>query len=177
MISNRAKSLSGSSHVAHSQKLMDESVERYHHSCLCADLKIKKTGKQQDIGHVDFIVNGETVDLKGLKNSTREGKILLEFLNVNGKAGWCNEKGIPTWVAFDFGAFFLHVKNADLFNLAKEKCNLRETVYRVNECLYKGYTRKGRKDLMSMVTLQDVLTDCEHWYLPYAKYQLPLEKV
>jgi hypothetical protein len=54
---------------------------------------------------------------------------------------------------------------------------LRETVYRVNECLYKGYTRKGRKDLMSMVTLQDVLADCEHWYLPYAKYQLPLEKV
>ena len=156
---------------------MDESVERYHHSCLMSELKIKKTGKQQDIGHVDFIVNGETVDLKGLKNSTREGKILLEFLNVNGKAGWCNEKGIPTWVAFDFGAFFLHVKNADLFNLAKEKCNLRETVYRVNECLYKGYTRKGRKDLMSMVTLQDVLTDCEHWYLPYAKYQLPLEEV
>ena len=84
MISDRAKSLSGASHVAHTKKLIDESVERYHHSCLCYDLKIKKTGKQQDIGHVDFIVNGETVDLKGLKNSTREGKILLEFLNVNG---------------------------------------------------------------------------------------------
>ena len=119
----------------------------------------------------------DEIDLKGLKNSTREGKVLLEFLNVNGKEGWCNEKGIPTWIAFDFGAFFLHAKNADLFNLAKDKCDLRDTVYKVNECLYKGYRRKGRKDLMSMVTLQDVLDGCEHWFLPYSKYQLPIEEV
>ena len=95
MISDKAKGLSGSTHVAHTQKLIDESTERYHHSCLAAGLTIKKTGKIQDIGHVDFVVNGETVDLKGLKNSTREGKILLEFLNVNGKKGWCNENGTP----------------------------------------------------------------------------------
>ena len=113
MISDKAKGLSGLSHVAHTKKLMDESTKRYHHSCLSAGLTIKKTGKAQDIGHVDFVVNGETVDLKGLKNSTREGKILLEFLNVNGKTGWCNENGTPLWIAFDFGAFFLHAKNVD----------------------------------------------------------------
>ena len=73
MISDKAKGLSGSTHVAHTQKLIDESTERYHHSCLAAGLTIKKTGKIQDIGHVDFVVNGETVDLKGLKNSSREG--------------------------------------------------------------------------------------------------------
>ena len=177
MISDKARGLSGSKHVAHTQKLMDESTERYHHSCLSAGLTIKKATKKQDIGHVDFVVEGETVDLKGLKNSTREGKILLEFLNVLGKTGWCNENGTPLWIAFDFGAFFLHAKNADLFNLAKDKCDLRDTVYKVNECLYKGYRRKGRKDLMSMVTLQDVLTECEHWFLPYSKYQLPMEEV
>lgn len=177
MISNKAKGLSGSTHVAHSQKLMDESTERYHHSCLSAGLIIKKTGKVQDIGHVDFVVNGETVDLKGLKNSSREGKILLEFLNVNGKTGWCNENGTPLWVAFDFGAFFLHVKNVDLYNLAKKKCDLRETVSRVSDCLYKGYRRRGRKDLMSMVLLKDVLESCEHWFLPYAKYSMPMESV
>jgi hypothetical protein len=177
MISDKAKGLSGSIHVAHTQKLIDESTERYHHSCLAAGLTIKKTGKIQDIGHVDFVVNGETVDLKGLKNSTREGKILLEFLNVNGKKGWCNENGTPLWIAFDFGAFFLHAKNVDLYNLAKEKCNLRETVSRVDACLYKGYRRRGRKDMMSMVLLQDVLEGCEHWFLPYSKYQIPFDKV
>lgn len=177
MISNKAKGLSGSTHVAHSQKLMDESTDRYHQSCLAANLSIKKTRAQQDIGHVDFVVNGETVDLKGLKNSSREGKILLEFYNVQGKTGWCNENGTPLWVAFDFGAFFLHVKNIDLYNLAKEKCDLRETVTRASECLYKGYRRRGRKDLMSMVLLKDVLQACDHWFLPYMKYQIPLESV
>ena len=177
MISNKAKGLSGFNHVAHTQKLIDESRERYHHSCLSAGVIIKKTGKAQDIGHVDFVVNGETVDLKGLKNSTREGKILLEFLNVNGKTGWCNENGTPLWVAFDFGAFFLHAKNVDLYNLAKQKCNLRETVDKVDQCLYKGYRRKGRKDMMSMVLLKDVLNDCEHWFLPFSEYEIPMDKV
>tara|TARA_A100001201_G_scaffold140061_1_gene132729 strand:+ start:561 stop:1097 length:537 start_codon:yes stop_codon:yes gene_type:complete len=178
MISDKAKGLCGLSHVAHTKKLMDESVRRYHHSCLSAGLSIKKTGKAQDIGHVDFVVEGETVDLKGLKNSTREGKILLEFLNVAGKTGWCNESGTPVWIAFDVGAFFLHVKNSDLYQLAKKKCDLRDTVTKVNECLYKGYRRKGRKDLMSMVTLQDVfIADCEHWILPYQQYELPIDSV
>ena len=58
MISNKAKGLSGSSHVAHTKKIMCESTQRYHHSCLSAGLTIKKTGKMQDIGHVDFIVDG-----------------------------------------------------------------------------------------------------------------------
>lgn len=177
MISNRAKGLSGANHVARSMKVGDESTHRYHDSCLSAGLTIKKTKKQQDIGHVDFVINGETVDLKGIKNSHREGKVLLEFYNVQGKTGWCNENGTPLWVAFDFGAFFLHVKNIDLYNLAKKKCDLRDKVYKVDECLHKGYTRRGRKDLMSMVLLQDVLQECEHWFLPYMKYHIPIEYV
>tara|TARA_R100001377_G_scaffold57439_1_gene34272 strand:- start:686 stop:1225 length:540 start_codon:yes stop_codon:yes gene_type:complete len=177
MISNKAKGLSGSSHVAHTKKLMCESTQRYHHSCLSAGLTIKKTGKMQDIGHVDFIVDGETVDLKGIKNSMREGRVLLEFTNVNGKTGWCNEKGTPVWIAFDVGAFFLHVKNIDLFNLAKEKCDLKDRVTKVSDCLYKGYQRNGRKDWMSMVLLSDVLSQCNHWFLPYQEYDLPIEKV
>ena len=177
MISDRAKGLSGANHVARSIKLGDESTCRYHDSCLSAGLTIKKTRKKQDIAHVDFVVNGETVDLKGLKNSHREGKVLLELLNVQGKKGWCNEKGTPVWVAFDFGAFFLHVKNIDLFNLAKKKCKIRDKVHKVEDCLYKGYSRKGRKDLMSYVLLKDVLEGCEHWFLPYMKYHTPAEYV
>ena len=52
-------------------KVGDESTYRYHDSCLSAGLTIKKTKKQQDIGHVDFVINGETVDLKGIKNFKR----------------------------------------------------------------------------------------------------------
>ena len=175
MISDKAKGLSGLSHVAHTKKLMDESTKRYHHSCLSAGLTIKKTGKTQDIGHVDFVVNGETVDLKGLKNSTREGKILLEFLNVNGKTGLCNENGTPLWVAFDFGAFFLCAKNEDLYDLTQDICDLKDKVTNIKDSLWKGYTRKNRKDLMTSVLLQDVLDDCEHWFLPYKQYRAPME--
>ena len=69
------------------------------------------------------------------------------------------------------------VKNIDLYNLAKKKCDLRDKVHKVDECLHKGYTRRGRKDLMSMVLLQDVLQECEHWFLPYMKYHIPIEYV
>ena len=175
MISNKAKGLSGLTHVAHTKKLMDESVKRYHHSCLSAKLSIKKTGKAQDIGHVDFVVDGETVDLKGLKNSTREGKILLEFLTVQGKTGWCNENGTPLWIAFDFGAFFLCVRNTHLRELVENKCDWTDEVSKINDALYKGYTRKDRKDLMTVVTLFDVLNTCEHWFLPYQEHRSPME--
>ena len=73
-MSDKARGLSGSKHVAHTQKLMDESTERYHGSCLAAGLTIKKATKKQDIGHVDFIINGETVDLKGLKTPPEKVK-------------------------------------------------------------------------------------------------------
>jgi len=178
MISNKAKSLSSAGHINQSFKAGTEGQQRFYDSCRALNKEIKKTSKSDDIvNHTDFVVDGQTFDVKGLKKTQKEGKILLEIKNVQGKMGWCNHELKPEWIAFDFGAFFLHVKNADLFNLAKEKCDLRDTVYRVNECLYKGYRRKGRKDLMSMVTLQDVLNGCEYWFLPYAKYQLPLEEV
>ena len=55
----------------------------------------------------------------------------------------------------------------DTLHLAKDKCNLRDKAYKFNDCLYKGYQRRGRKDWMSMVKLQDVLNGCEHWFLPH----------
>ena len=48
---------------------------------------------------------------------------------------------------------------------------------KVDQCLYKGYRRKGRKDMMSMVLLNDVLNHCEHWFLPYCEYEIPIDKL
>ena len=41
----------------------------------------------------------------------------------------------------------------------------------------KDIDARDRKDLMSMVLLRDVLESCEHWFLPYTKYQMPIEEV
>jgi hypothetical protein len=54
---------------------------------------------------------------------------------------------------------------------------MHDKVTKVSDSLYKGYQRNGRKDWMSMVTLADVLADCENWFLPYQEYDIPIEKV
>mgnify|MGYP003132904002 FL=1 len=168
LTSNRAKGMSGNRHLKKTDKLTKDSIARYLRACKKAKLKVEPASPKKDIKeHTDYIVDGKTVDLKSMKESARDGLVLLEFRNVNGKEGWCNESNKPEWIAFDFGAFFLHAKNTDLFNLAKDKCDLKDRTYKFNDCLYKGYQRRGRKDWMSMVKLQDVLNECEHWFLPH----------
>lgn len=174
MISNKAKGISSGYHVQKSINVGEDGQRRYYDSCKYAGMIIKKTGKTQDINHIDFIVNGSTVDVKGLKDSHKLGNILLEVKNVKGKGGWCSING-PESIAFDFGAFFLNVKNVDLIKLIEKLCNLEDKVNKVGLSLYKGYTRKDRMDLITMVTLKDVLNNCEHWFLPFQSYKEPME--
>lgn len=166
MISNKAKSMSNQSHIKKSWRIGENGQEKYYQSCKAANLDIKKTTKEQDMGHVDFVVEGKTVDVKGLKDTHKEGKILLEIKNVQGKDGWCSKSG-PEWIALDFGAFFFHVKNSDLIKLIKKKCDLTQEVSKISDALYKSYSRRDRKDLMTVVSLTDVVKSCEHWYLPH----------
>ena len=176
MISNKAKSLSSSGHIAQSFKAGTEGQQRFYDSCRALNKDIKKTSKADDIGnHTDFVVDGQTFDVKGLKKTQKEGKIILEIKNVQGKMGWCNHELKPEWIAFDFGAFFLCVRNTHLRELVENKCDWTDEVSRVNDALYKGYTRKDRKDLMTVVTLFDVLNTCEHWFLPYQEHRSPME--
>ena len=174
MISNKAKSMSSARHVQKSINVGEDGQRRYYDSCKNAGMIIKKTGKGQDIKHIDFVVDGATVDVKGIKNSQKNGKILLEVKNVLGNNGGCSESG-PEWIAFDFGAFFLNAKNTDLIKLVKKLCNLNDKVANIESSLYKGYTRKDRLDLMTTVTLKDVLNNCEHWFLPFEVYKEPME--
>jgi hypothetical protein len=174
MISNNAKQLSSKSHIKKSWNLGEGGQQKYYQSCKAANLDVKKTSKQQDLNHIDFFVDGKSVDVKGLKDTHREGKILIELKNVQGQDGWCSKSG-PEWIAFDFGAFFLHVKNSELLKLVDKKCNLKDKVSHVNDALYKSYTRKNRKDVMTVVNLSDVIKECEHWYLPNREWNFPME--
>ena len=172
MISQTAKNLSSRQHINMSRFIGEDGQRKYYNSCLAAGLDIKKTGKKDDINHIDFVVNGATVDAKGLKKTHKKGQILVEIKNVQGKDGWCSKSG-PFWVAFDFGAFFLHVKNSDLLVLVSKKCDLNDKVFKADHALYKAYSRKDRLDLMTVVTLTDVIKACEHWYLPSEAYHEP----
>jgi len=175
MISEKAKKMSSAGHIRQSLKAGEEGQRRFYDSCRAADKVIKKTSEDDDIkNHTDFIVDGVRFDVKGLKQTQKEGKILLEIKNVLGNMGWCNNKDRPSFIAFDYGAFFLCVKNKDLYEVAMT-CDLDDKVDHIKDALYKGYTRKGRKDLMTTIWLYDTLNSCEHWFLPYEEYRSPME--
>lgn len=165
MISGKARGMSSNQHINKSWNVGQNGQRDYYQSCKAANLDIKKATNRQDIAHIDFIVDGKTVDVKGMKDTHKLGQILLELKNVQGKDGWCSTSG-PQEIAFDFGAFFFHAKTADLIKLVKKKCDMAKKVYKAKDALYKAYTRSGRLDLMTVVSLTDVIKDCEHWYLP-----------
>ena len=76
-------------------------------------------------------------------------------------------------ISFDFGVFFLHVKNSDLLSLVNRKCDLKKIVLKADDALYKAYSRKDRNDLMTIVSLTDVIKECEHWFLPSEPFHEP----
>ena len=155
--------------IEHKRKtlaLEDTSTKAYQQLCLMNNIKCFKASDEQDIkNHIDFFMDGESVDVKGMKDSSSAGNILIEIKNVNGRSGWCNNAKHPEWIAFYFGAFFLHVYKKDLYQVTNTLCDLENKVPSALACLYKGYTRKNRKDLLTMVKLQDVLNTCNHWFL------------
>ena len=86
MISNKAKNMSSAGHIQQSLKTGQEGQQRFYDSCRAAGKTIKKTSESDDIkNHTDFVVDGEGFDVKGLKQTQKEGKILLEIKNVVGK--------------------------------------------------------------------------------------------
>ncbi len=159
MISKKAQSMSSEDHVLRTQSIGEIAERRYYRSCRFAGRDIEKTTKNSDIAHVDYVVNGETVDVKGLKPSHKKGLVILEIKNVKGEDGWCSSNG-PQWIAFDFGMFFIEVFNQDLVGLVKSKCDLSVSVDDYKDCLYKAYTRTNRKDIITMVTIVDVMKNC-----------------
>lgn len=175
-ISNTAKKISSPQHLTRSNNVGDSGERRFYDSCKAANLNIKKTTSKLDMyNHTDFVVNNVKFDVKGLKNSHKQGRLLLEIKNVQGKTGWCNSKSSPEYIAFDFGGFFLCVLNSHLYQFVTKNCDLKNKVNKVEDSLYKGYTRKDRQDLTTTILLKDALINCEHWFLPYQEYNQPME--
>lgn len=166
--------MSSPQHIKKSRFTGENGQRRFYDSCKAIGREIYKSTKEQDIGHVDFLLDGETVDVKGLKDSHKRAQILIELKNVQGKHGWCSPKG-PEWVAFDFGIFFINVKNSDLLKLVAKKCDLTDLVSKCPEALYKGYSRKDRGDLMTLVTLTDVVKHCKHDFIPYSEFHQEMD--
>jgi hypothetical protein len=80
----------------------------------------------------------------------------LEFANVRGNTGWLRSD--VDYIAFERANDFLIVKRQLLLELAESLCDLVNITTQAKEALYKGYQRKGRADLISMIKMSDILT-------------------
>jgi hypothetical protein len=125
-------------------------------------------GREEQFSHVDFILTkGKDewrVDVKGAKRKKRTDDLVdysiiwLEFKNGNGGEGWLVKENGATNIAFELENEFIIVSRKDLLKLAKKLCNLEKMVAQSKNALYCGYKRFGRRDLLSIIKTEDLLT-------------------
>jgi hypothetical protein len=123
------------------------------------DPHFKRANQQQQFAHIDFLTSFGTIDVKAKKRLSRAGSIHDEIIwcelkNVQGKAGWLT--GSPDIIAFERDKCFVLVKRADLLELVDNLCDLSNMVQHSKQALYKGYTRKGRNDLLTVIKMTDL---------------------
>lgn len=121
-------------------------------------LVVQKSSKEEDIHqHIDYWValkSGKKwgIDVKG---NNLPDQIWCEFVNVNGDKGWMY--GGASYIAFDMpeeGGFSIVSREELAFFCEQHVKN--EMVTQTNEAYLKKYTRKDRKDVITMVRLHDL---------------------
>lgn len=133
---------------------------------------------QSDRDHIDCNLSGFTVDVKGLRRSHKNGYVLVEFHNVEGKAGWCHPDSGANKLAFMFYEGFYVVDMMDLFHhcekLVKDNGNYgsvtRKSGVKAKDGLYRligrnKYRGRERKDVFTYITKKDLL-ELEHDFYP-----------
>jgi len=121
----------------------------------------KKATRQEQFRHIDYNTSIGSIDVKAKKKISRSNSkyqsdfIWLEFKNVQGKHGWL-------WCGADIIAFerdndFVLFRRPELLEWAMKRCKTTKLVENSRDALYKGYTRKGRKDLISIAKMKDMM--------------------
>ena len=127
------------------------------------DPNFTKANMQEQFQHIDFKTYFGTIDVKAMKRnnrgaaSTQDTKLWVEHTAVNGKAGWLRAEKLDI-LAFERVDCFTLVKRVDLLELVDNLCDLRimDDDGTNNRPLYRGYTRRGRKDLLSIIAYSDL---------------------
>lgn len=125
--------------------------------------------REEQFSHVDFILTkGKDewrVDVKGAKRKKRTDDsvdysiVWCEIKNGNGGEGWLTKaKNGATTIAFELENEFVIVSRKDLLDLVKKLCNLEKMVAQSKNALYCGYKRFGRRDLLTLIKTEDLLT-------------------
>jgi len=112
---------------------------------------IRKATLQEQYRHIDWVCSAGTIDVKGKTTDF----IWIEFKNNTGGKGWLH--GEQDFIAFELDDSFIVVRRGDLKNICEELCDLDKSVASASDALYKGYSRRNRSDLISMIRKGDLL--------------------
>ena len=128
------------------------------------NLKVQKATAKQQISHIDFILtNGKNqsffFDIKARKKISRtsdsysDDLVWIEFKNVAGNQGWLY--GASDYIVFERENDFVIVPRGNLVSLC-ERLVSNVTVDKSKDCLYKKYSRKDRRDELSLIKMKDI---------------------
>lgn len=146
---------------------MNTSEQKFLQSCRNKNFTVQQSSKLEDIHeHWDFKVNNSTVDVKALKRINRSDSMFstdytwVELQNVRGNTGWLF--GDADYIAFEQLNHFLIVKKSDLIGFCEK--NIKDQfVDRASQAIYKKYQRKNRQDIISLISLKDLVSDVKVW--------------
>ena len=125
------------------------------------DPNYRKANREEQFRHIDYFSNFGTIDVKAKKKINRadaseeDELVWVEFKNVQGRDGWL--RGQTDIIAFERNNDFILIKRNYLLGMCQVKCDLSKKVTSSRDALYKGYQREGRKDLISIVKMSDIL--------------------
>ena len=126
----------------------------------CTGVKAATKAQQID-DHLDYVTDQGTFDVKARKRTSRSDMeeqdewVWLELRNVAGRDGWLVAPKLD-YVAFERLDDFVVVKRETLRKLAIDLCQFN-IVDSTCEAKYNLYQRVGRKDVITLIRMDDIL--------------------
>jgi hypothetical protein len=127
----------------------------------------ESTEEENKFKHIDFYVKGTdgrqySIDAKAMKSidhgqTYQDVYTYVEFKNVRGNPGWIY--GEVDFFAFERKSSTIIISQKNLLAFSLSKVDLNKRVYRLEDAHYKVYGRPSRKDLFSLIKLDDLPKD------------------
>jgi len=155
------------------KKMGNDAEKQFVSAAKSKGYEVSKSSRQQDMAdHFDYILKNKkgktrTFEVKALKRINRTDEspnhewVWIEIKNVRGEKGWI--KGKADFITFEQEFSFLTVKREELLDLCRTLIDTKKSVGTANKAEYCLYSRKGRKDIISRIKVQDIKDGIKYW--------------
>lgn len=124
------------------------------------DPDARPASRSEQFSHVDWVSKFGTFDVKARKRATRASAsfnddwVWLEIDNVRGDRGWLRSD--VKYLAFERVSDFVIFRREDVRQMAQALCSYN-VVTEAKHAPYNLYSRAGRKDLLTVIRMGDML--------------------